>query len=223
MLCPSPVTLEAQSFSRVYYNFLCLIGIFIIQYTIVSPGTMIFGLGFFKNRFIDLNVFCKHAFDCEVLFNMTAAVCPVNLFYFRNGINGLIQCFYEKTVFAVFDKFGHASLVKCDHWCAAGHRFYNGQAERFIEIYGVEKCGCIAEQPVALNRVGTAGIDNMIVVQVWFDVLVIVGFILDDSRHYQLFIAGPGNFNGLSGALVMVNAPEKKEIVVRLRLKVKLI
>ena len=55
-----------------------------------------------------------------------------------------------------------------------------------------------------------------------FDVLVIVSIILNYSRQYQLFVAGPGNFKGLSGALVMVNAPEKKQIIVRLRLKIKL-
>ena len=181
MFCPSLVTLETQSFSRVYYNFFCLITFFIIQYGVVSPGAMIFRLSFFNNCFLDLHVFFNHAVDCEVLFNMRAAACPVNIFYFRNGIYCLILCFYEKTVFAVFDKFGHAPPVTCDHRGAACHRFYNGQAEGFIEIYGVEKCGCLAEQPVALNRVGTAGIDNIVVIQVWFDVLVIVGFILDLS------------------------------------------
>jgi hypothetical protein len=44
---------------------------------------------------------------------------------------------------------------------------------------------------------------------VWFDVPAIVGFILDDSRQYQLLIAGPGNFDGLLSPLVLVNAPEK--------------
>ena len=56
-----------------------------------------------------------------------------------------------------------------------------------------------------------------------FEVLVVVCFILDDSRQYQLFIAGPGNFKGLSGTLVMVNTAEKEQIIIRLRLKIKLL
>ena len=39
----------------------------------------------------------------------------------------------------------------------------------------------------------------------------------------QLFIAGPGNFKGLSGALVMVDAAEKEQIIIRFRLKIKLL
>jgi hypothetical protein len=53
--------------------------------------------------------------------------------------------------------------------------------------------------------------------------LVIVSMILDDARHYQLFIAGSGDFNSFSGSLVMVNAPEKKQGVVRGWLKIKLL
>ncbi len=211
---PALVPLQAQTFLGENDNFLVFIPVIVRQDFIIAPGPVIFGLRFFKNRFIDLNVFFNHAVDGEILFNMAAAPCPVNIFYFRNGIYCPIQCLYEKTVLPVFDKFGHAPPVKCDHRGAAGHRLYNGQAERFIELYGMEQCGCLAEQPVALNRVGTADINSSVLVQVWFDVLVIVGFILDDSRQYQLFIAGSGNFNGLSGSLIMVNAPEKKQIVV---------
>jgi hypothetical protein len=52
--------------------------------------------------------------------------------------------------------------------------------------------------------------------------LVIVSMILDDARQYQLFIAGSGDFNSLPGTLVIVNAPEKKQVIVRVRLKIKL-
>jgi hypothetical protein len=158
-----------------------------------------------------------------MLFNTAAAAYPVNIFYACNSPYCLIHCFYEKTVLAVFYKFGHATPVKGDYRSAAGHGLDNGQAERLIEIYGMQKRACLAKQPVALNRPGAADINRIVVVQVRFDVLVIVGFILDDSRQYQLFIASPGNFNGLSGTLVMVNAPEKEQIIVRFRLKIKLL
>ena len=140
-----------------------------------------------------------------------------------NSVYGLIHSCYKKTVLAVFDQFGHAALVKGDYGGAAGHGLYNGQSERLIEIYWVQKRVCLAKQLVTLNRPDAADIDRIMVVQVRFDVLVIVGFILDDSCQYQLFIAGPGNFKGLSRALIMVYAPEKEKIIVRFRLKIKLL
>ena len=60
------------------------------------------------------------------------------------------------------------------------------------------------------------------VVHVRGDILVIVSLVLDNARQYQLFIAGPGDLNRLSYPLVIVNAPEKKEGIVRRRLKIKM-
>jgi len=87
----------------------------------------------------------------------------------------------------------------------------------------VQKRACLAKQLVALSRAGAADINRLVVIQVRFDVLLVVCFILDDSRQYQLFIAGPGNFKGLFGTLIMVNTAEKEQIIIRLRLKIKLL
>ena len=53
--------------------------------------------------------------------------------------------------------------------------------------------------------------------------MVIVSPVLDNTCQYQLFIAGPGDFNSLSGTLVIVNAPEKKQRIIRLGLEIKLL
>ena len=87
----------------------------------------------------------------------------------------------------------------------------------------MQKRVCLTKQLVALNRPDVADIDRIVIIQMRFNVLVIVGFILNDSRQNQFFVAGSGNFKGLSGTLVLVNASEKEQIIVRFRLKTKLL
>src|SRR4030042_1279888 len=177
----------------------------------------------FKNGFIDPNIFFNHTIDSEVLFNTAATAGSINIFYMSHSIDGLIHRGNQKTGFAVFDQFRHAPPVKGDYGGAAGHGFDNGQSERLIEIDGMEKRVGLFKQQVSLNRPDAADIDRTLFVQVRFDVLVMVRFILNDSGHDQLFIAGPGNFKSLSGSLVRVNATEKEEIIIRFRLKIKLL
>ncbi len=87
----------------------------------------------------------------------------------------------------------------------------------------MQKSCCFAKKLIALDRPDATDINNIGVVQVRLDVLVVVGIILDDARQYQLVVANPGNFKCLSGAIVIVNAPKKEQIIVRLRLKIKLV
>jgi len=144
-----------------------------------------------------------------MLFNIAAAIGSINIFYRFNSIDRIIHRFYEKAVFAMHDQLWHATLVKGNHWSAAGHGLYYGQAERLIEIYGMQKRVCLTKQLVALTRPDAADIDRIVVIQMRFNVLVIVGFILNDSGQNQFFVAGSGNFKGLSGTLVLVNASEE--------------
>ena len=114
----------------------------------------------FKNGFIDLNIFFNHTIDGEVLFNTAATAGSINIFYMGHSVYGLIHSGNEKTVFAVFDQFRHAPPVKGDYGGAAGHGLYNGQSERLIEIYGMEKRVGLLKQQVSLNRPDAADIDR---------------------------------------------------------------
>ena len=78
---PAPVPLQAQTPVRKNDYFLAFVSILIRQDFITASGAALFAFRFFENRFIDLNIFFNHAVDCEMLFNMAAAACPVNIFY----------------------------------------------------------------------------------------------------------------------------------------------
>ena len=116
-----------------------------------------------------------------MLFNTATTAGSINIFYLGHSLYGLIHICNEKTIFAVFDQFRHTPPVKGDYGGAAGHGLYNGQSERLIEIYGMEKRIGLPKQQVSLNRPDAADIDRTLFVQVRFDVLVIVRFILNDS------------------------------------------
>ena len=154
---------------------------------------------------------------------MAAAIGAVNRFNTGNILNGLVHVVDQKATFAVFDKFRHAAPIKGDHGCSTGHGFDNGQAERLIKLYWVQQRAGFAQQTVALSGSDAADINHLVEVYVRGDVMVIVSMILNNTRQYQLFTAGSGDFQGFAGPLVLVNAPEKKQVIVRGRLKIKLL
>src|SRR5208282_1081199 len=91
---PAPVPLQAQTFVGENDYFLAFVSIVIRQDFIIAPGAVLFAFRFFKSRFIDLNILLNHAVAREILFNMAAAVGPVNIIYMCSGLYGLIHCFY---------------------------------------------------------------------------------------------------------------------------------
>jgi hypothetical protein len=129
---------------------------------------------------------------------------------------------HQKTIFTVFDQFRHAAPSKAITGVPQAMDSITDRPKGSSNCMGCNSAQGLAEQPVALNGPDTADINHLVVVYVRGDILIIVSLILDDARQYQLFIAGPGDFNSLPGTLVIVNAPEKKQVIVRVRLKIKL-
>lgn len=70
-----------------------------------------------------------------------------------------------------------------------------------------------AEQGVALGGTGRAEVDDLLAVEVWRDVLIEVGPVVDPSRRSAGRPAAAGDLDGRRRAFLRVDPPEEEQVL----------
>ena len=186
VLIPVLVALQAQTFAGIYDNSFAFIGVFISKHLVKPPWPLILTFCHLKHLLVDGNIFFYHAVNAKIIFHCFSAVCPVNSFNTFNRFDCLVSIGNQKTVLSVLDNFRHAAAVDRDNRGAAGHRFNNGKAERFVEIYGMQQCGSLAQKITSFFRISAARIDDLPIINKRLYMFFEIVLILNYTRHYKL-------------------------------------
>ena len=124
---------------------------------------------------------------------------------------------------AVLDQFGHGSPIAGDHGGAAGHGLDHGEAKGLVEIDQMEERARRPQHPRASLATDRTVVDDTFAVDCGCDPALVIGLILNDTRHHQ---AAPGSlrsFDGLGCALVGMDATEEQEVFAAARVERKLV
>src|SRR5690606_9535749 len=171
---------------------------------------------------VQIHIAVDHVVHGKGLLHTIPAIESRHLLKLFDGMAGPLNVIYQKAAMSVLNYFRHAAAVVGNDRGAAGQGFNHRQAKGFVEMDRVQQSKRVAQQFISLGWADTADVFNTASFQEWLYVSFKIILVLNNTCNHQFFIAGPGNFNGVAGALVRVNASEEQEIIARVRVKSKL-
>ena len=114
---------------------------------------------------------------------------------------------------ALVNDLAHRAAPVGDHRGAARHRLHDGQAERLVEVDRVQQRGRIAEDIGSAPWADRAEEDDLIPVDVRFHGVGKILLVLHDAADHQPSSRAAGDLDGVSCALVRMDAPETHQVI----------